>query len=60
MRIDLPGCDLHERKSCYFCNNRDCFIVYGLVVRKDCLKHHEIYDYDKVFDCKNQSKYKGG
>ena len=32
-------------KSCRICNNKNCFIVYGVPQdkRKDCKEHHEVY-----------------
>ena len=48
-------------KTCMTCQNPNCFIVYGVPQdkKKDCKEHHECYDWNKVFDCKNHNKYKG-
>lgn len=48
------------KKSCLTCKNEDCYIVYGVPQKqkKDCGEHHEIWDIDKKFDCKNHNKYK--
>lgn len=47
-------------KSCLTCKNEDCYIVYGVPqkLKKDCVEHHEIWDIDNKFDCKNHNKYK--
>ena len=49
-----------EQRTCLSCKNKNCFIVYGVSQdnKKDCKEHHECYDWDKVFDCKNHNKYK--
>lgn len=48
------------KKSCLTCKNENCYIVYGVPQKqkKDCGEHHEIWDIDKKFDCKNHNKYK--
>lgn len=43
-------------KSCYNCFNRNCFIVYGVAVRKDIKEHHEHFEYTD-FDCINHDKW---
>ena len=49
-----------EEKTCLKCKNQDCFIVYGVPQekKKDCKEHHENFDWDRVFDCKNHNRYK--
>ena len=49
-----------EVKTCLTCKNKDCFIVYGVPQekKKDCKEHHENYDWNRVFDCKNHNKFK--
>lgn len=49
-----------EQKTCLKCKNQNCFIVYGVPQekKKDCKEHHENFDWDKVFDCKNHNRYK--
>ena len=44
------------------CGNTDCFIFYGVPdsQKKDVKEHHEIFDYDKKFDCKKHSKWEMG
>lgn len=50
-----------ENKTCLTCKNENCHIVYGLPQekKKDCDEHHEVYDINGKFDCKNHNKYKG-
>ena len=50
------------KRTCFNCGNTDCFIFYGVPdnQKKDVKKHHEIFDYDKEFDCKKHSKWKMG
>ena len=52
--------EIEEQKTCFKCKNKDCYIVYGIPQekKKDCKEHHENYDWDRVFDCKNHNKYK--
>ena len=49
-----------EKKTCLKCKNQDCFMVYGVPQekKKDCKEHHENYDWNRVFDCKNHNKFK--
>ena len=49
-----------EKKTCLKCKNQDCFIVYGVPQekKKDCKEHHENFDWNIVFDCKNHNKFK--
>ena len=49
-----------EEKTCLNCKNKRCDIVYGVPAdkKKDCKEHHEVYDYNMVFDCKNHNKWK--
>ena len=48
-------------KTCLKCKNDKCFIVYGVPQdkKKNCKEHHENYDLDIIFDCKNHNKFKG-
>ena len=46
-------------KTCLECKNKNCYIVtLPEEKKKDCKEHHENYDFDIVFDCKNHNKYK--
>lgn len=51
----------NSEKTCLTCKNKNCFIVYGVPQekKKDTKEHHENYDYDIVFDCKEHNKFKG-
>ena len=51
----------NSEKTCLTCKNKNCFIVYGVSQekKKDTKEHHENYDYNIVFDCKNHNKFKG-
>lgn len=46
-------------KSCLNCKNQKCFVA-GLPEnkKKDCEEHHENYDWDITFDCKDHNKWK--
>ena len=48
-------------KTCLNCNNKNCYIVYGVPKerKKDVKEHHEVYGWDWVFDCKKHNKWKG-
>lgn len=46
-------------KTCLNCNNKKCYIpTLPEDKKKDCNEHHENYDWDMVFDCKNHNKWK--
>lgn len=51
---------MKEGKTCMSCKNKNCYIVTlpEEKKKKDCKEHHENYDFDIVFDCKNHNKYK--
>lgn len=50
------GCvrKMRMTKNCLTCQNKNCFIVYGIPQKqkKDCKEHHE------CFDCKNHNKWR--
>lgn len=49
-----------KEKTCLNCSNPNCFVVsIPKEKRKDCKEHHENYDWNIVFDCKNHNKWKG-
>lgn len=51
--------EMVEVKTCMSCKNKNCYIVtLPEEKKKDCKEHHENYDFDIVFDCKNHNKYK--
>ena len=46
-------------KSCLNCKNKNCYVVsLPEEKKKDCKEHHENYDWDISFDCKNHNKWK--
>ena len=46
--------EMVEVKTCMSCKNKNCYIVtLPEEKKKDCKEHHENYDFDIVFDCKN-------
>ena len=48
-------------RVCNNCKNKKCYIArLPESERKDCKEHHENYDWDMVFDCKNHNKWQGG